>query len=205
MIYNNGNGRPGPDFSTVEIILPPQDSLGFYIMPATEPFGPENPDWIYGDQPGENFYSTYLSNAQRLPNGNTLINAGSPGSIFEIDDQKNIVWDYIIPLNGDSPITQGQNAGSNSNFRAYKYTADYQGFEGKDLTPGPTLENGVSPINCEIFVGTKDPGKKPLKIETLYNPTNQILNIFESSKPSTNFFPFRYQWPKYFKSKNQFP
>ncbi|MCB0586453.1 MAG: aryl-sulfate sulfotransferase, partial [Phaeodactylibacter sp.] len=79
MIYNNGNGRPGPDFSTVEILVPPQDSLGFYSIPEESPIGPELPEWVYGDRPGETFYSAYLSNAQRLSNGNTLINAGSPG------------------------------------------------------------------------------------------------------------------------------
>ncbi len=180
LIYNNGNGRPGVDFSTVEILVPPQDSIGGYILPASDPFGPTEAEWIYGDQSGETFYSPYLSNAQRLPNGNTLINAGSPGSVFEIDPQKNTVWDYVIPLNGDFPVTQGQNANNNATFRAYKYPSDFPGFEGLDLSPGSTIENGNSPVDCQIFVGVNEDIIDPLKIEVTYNAVDQSLKINNS-------------------------
>ncbi len=178
LIYNNGNGRPGPDYSTAEIITPLQDLSGGYILPATDPFGPAQADWIYGNLSGESFYSAYLSNTHRLSNGNTLINAGSPGYIFEIDSQRNTVWQYIIPLNGDFPVTQGQNANNNSNFRAYKYTVDYPGFEGKDLTQGTTIENGNSPVNCEIFVAINEVEKHPLAIDLNYNPADRTLSVF---------------------------
>ena len=178
LIYNNGNGRPGTDFSTGEIISPSQDQNGGYIMPAIDPFGPEQAEWIYGDQPGESFYSPYLSNAQRLSNGNTLLNAGSPGIIFEINLQREQVWEYIIPLNGDFPVTQGQNANNNGNFRAYKYPADYPGIEGKDLTPGQPIENGNSPVNCEIFVGINEPENNQLNIKINHNSVENTLSLF---------------------------
>ncbi len=178
LIYNNGNGRPGPDYSTAEIITPPQDQNGGYILPTTDPFGPDQAEWIYGNLSGESFYSPYLSNAQRLPNGNTLINAGSPGNVFEIDPQRNKVWEYIIPLNGDFPVTQGQNANNNANFRAYKYPVDYPGFEGKDLTQGATIENGNSPVDCEITVGTDEIEIKSLDVEIIYDPIARTLSVF---------------------------
>ncbi len=155
MIYNNGNGRPGPDFSTVEILVPPRTPNGGYIINEGEPFGPINADWIYGNAPGQNFYSPYLSNAQRLPNGNTLVNVGSSGLIFEIDENKTKVWEYVIPLNGDTPYTQGQNANNNSNFRAYKFDADFPGLAGKDLTGTTTIELGNSPVNCDLVNQTR--------------------------------------------------
>ena len=185
ILFNNGNGRPGPDYSTAEVIFPPQDSLGFYSVPATEPFGPPSQEIIYGNSSSEYYYSAYLSNAQRLPNGNTLINAGSPGRIFEVDQSKNIVWAYEVPLNGDSPAAQGQTPNNNSTFRAYKYTADYPGFENLDLTPGLTIESGINPIDCqststEALSSDSGPSIRwnPLRSEcTITNPGEEPLRI----------------------------
>jgi len=44
------------------------------------------------------FFSAYVSNAQRLPNGNTLITEGMTGRIFEVTPDSVIVWDYNLPL-----------------------------------------------------------------------------------------------------------
>jgi hypothetical protein len=43
------------------------------------------------------FYSPFISSAQRLPNGNTLITEGSDGRIFEVTPTHEIVWEYISP------------------------------------------------------------------------------------------------------------
>jgi hypothetical protein len=43
------------------------------------------------------FYSPFISSAQRLPNGNTLITEGSDGRIFEVTAAHEIVWEYISP------------------------------------------------------------------------------------------------------------
>ncbi|MBT3297796.1 PQQ-binding-like beta-propeller repeat protein [archaeon] len=64
--------------------------------------------WTYESA---DFFSHYISSAQRLSNGNTLICEGSSGTIFEVTNTKEIVWEY--------------NANSQSVFRAYKYSADY--------------------------------------------------------------------------------
>ena len=59
------------------------------------------------------FFSTNISSAQRLPNGNTLITAGAGGRVFEVTTQGAIVWEYMYPLFG------GANA-SNAVYRAYR-------------------------------------------------------------------------------------
>lgn len=46
------------------------------------------------------FYSPFISSAQRLPNGNTLITEGSDGRIFEVTPEHEIVWEYISPYWG---------------------------------------------------------------------------------------------------------
>ncbi len=157
MIYNNGNGRPGPDFSTVELISPPVDADGHYLVPAAESFGPVSSEIVYGDEPGETFYSAYMSNAQRLANGNTLICAGSPGRVFEVNPERDMVWEYLVPLFADSPATQGQNVSNNAIFRSYRFSPDFSGFDGIDFTASATIELGDSPVNCELFVATEAP------------------------------------------------
>lgn len=46
------------------------------------------------------FYSPFISSAQRMPNGNTLITEGSDGRIIEVTPDHKIVWEYISPFWG---------------------------------------------------------------------------------------------------------
>jgi hypothetical protein len=69
--------------------------------------------WKYQDDPVEYFYSSRISNAQRLPNGNTLICEGVFGRIFEVMPDGTLVWEYVNPF-FDGP--------SNRVFRAYRYS-----------------------------------------------------------------------------------
>jgi hypothetical protein len=59
------------------------------------------------------FFSTNISSAQRLPHGNTLIDAGAPGRMFEVTRDGTIVWEYM------NPLFAGANA-SNAVYRAYR-------------------------------------------------------------------------------------
>lgn len=58
------------------------------------------------------FYSPYISSAQRLPNGNTLITEGSNGRLFEVTAEHELVWEYV------SPYTDGRN--TNMVYRSYR-------------------------------------------------------------------------------------
>jgi hypothetical protein len=44
------------------------------------------------------FYSFFISGAQRLKNGNTLITEGATGRIFEVTPNNEVVWEYINPF-----------------------------------------------------------------------------------------------------------
>ena len=59
------------------------------------------------------FYSGYISSAQRLPNGNTMITEGANGRIFEITPEYEITWEYISPYFSDNMAT-------NLIYRAYR-------------------------------------------------------------------------------------
>jgi len=71
-------------------------------------FDPQTLDivWEYSDKDGfawplsgknHLFFSIYISSAQRLPNGNTLITEGATGRIFEVTNDKEVVWEYVSP------------------------------------------------------------------------------------------------------------
>jgi len=59
------------------------------------------------------FFSTNISSAQRLVNGNTLVTAGAGGRMFEVTKEGAIVWEYMYPL------FSGANS-SNAVYRAYR-------------------------------------------------------------------------------------
>jgi outer membrane protein assembly factor BamB len=67
--------------------------------------------WSYS-APGR-FFSSNISSAQRLPNGNTLITAGAGGRLFEVATGGQIVWEYMNPL-----FVGAQ--GANSVYRSYR-------------------------------------------------------------------------------------
>ena len=47
--------------------------------------------------PGWSFRSTHISDARRLPNGNTFIDEGQIGRFFQVTPSGEIVWEYINP------------------------------------------------------------------------------------------------------------
>ncbi|MBN1860335.1 MAG: aryl-sulfate sulfotransferase [Candidatus Thermoplasmatota archaeon] len=95
LIFNNGKNRPVTKYSSVDEIIPPIDENGSYYRAANAAYGPENPIWSYTTTPLTNFYADFLSSAQRLPNGNTLICNGPAGRFFEVTPQKETVWEYV--------------------------------------------------------------------------------------------------------------
>ena len=75
--------------------------------------------WTYQDRAVSNFFSPRMGNAQRLPNGNTLINEASFGRFFEVTRDGEIVWEYVNPFFGGPP-----HAETNEVFRALRYSAE---------------------------------------------------------------------------------
>lgn len=76
--------------------------------------------WEYRDPTFMNFFSPFISGAQRLPNGNTMITEGNFGRLFEITAEGELVWEYI-----SSHFTANPFLGEgNSIFRAWRHSAD---------------------------------------------------------------------------------
>lgn len=76
---------------------------------------------------GWTFYSSFISSARRLPNGNTLVDEGMNGRFFQITPQGKIVWEYVSPFFDKSPVG-GASAGpvdSNWVYRAQPVPYDW--------------------------------------------------------------------------------
>jgi hypothetical protein len=133
LYFNNGGKRPGgKDFSSVEELVLPfvRRSHGAGFMRETDSaFGPQTPAWTYSD-PGT-FLSEFISGAQRLPNGDTLICEGKAGRVFEVTKDGKVVWDYLNPLGGEvEPSPQGGRAPTHALFRAVRVPRNFPGLAG---------------------------------------------------------------------------
>ena len=91
ILYNNNYGNLT---SAIFEIVPPLDTDSInYIINDTDPFGPEQIEWMYTG----GFHSNVQSGAFRLQNGNTLISVADDAKIFEIDSAGITLWDYEYP------------------------------------------------------------------------------------------------------------
>ncbi len=87
--------------------------------------------WEYKDECLPNFHSAICSNAERLPNGNTLICESTKGRIFEVTPNSEIVWEFVNPFY----VHKATFGLSNLVFRAHRYNYDYPGLQGRELDP----------------------------------------------------------------------
>ena len=154
LIFNNGDEFEGRylDHSSVVELKPPVSGDGYDRNAAGGVrYGPAQPTWTYRAENPSDFISRRTSNAQRLPNGNTLIANGMQGTIFEVTPAGATVWRYVQPVVEAGPIYQGDPiklfrhpSGTwrweNSIYRAYQYAPDYPGLQHYDLTPQGPVE-----------------------------------------------------------------
>jgi hypothetical protein len=98
LVFNNGSGRKPDEYSSVDEFVPPTDKSGNYIREEGAPFGPEKALWSYSAPNKKDFYSFFISGVERLPNGNTLIDSGSSGTVFEITPEGETIWKFANPL-----------------------------------------------------------------------------------------------------------
>jgi hypothetical protein len=114
LIYNNGFNRPAGAYSEVDEIDTPLQGDGTYARAAGQPWGPAVPFWMCDMVDGARFYSSIISSAQRLPNGNTLVCVGNGPSYFtEVDTSCHSVWSYVTPFppGGNTAVFRGIRVG----------------------------------------------------------------------------------------------
>lgn len=88
-------------------------------------------EWTYEGKPAHQFFSNYISGADRLWSGSVLVCEGSSGRIFEVTRDQQVVWEWINPFvnhrpNGDVAV---------GIYRAHRYRFDHPALVGRDLNP----------------------------------------------------------------------
>ncbi|MGN7777951.1 aryl-sulfate sulfotransferase [Mycolicibacterium sp. 22603] len=84
----------------------PPASIGIYAGSRILEIDPVTEDivWQYTAEdsglPPWTFFSSFVSNAQRLPNGNTLITEGMQGRLFQVTPDGDVAWEYHSPYQG---------------------------------------------------------------------------------------------------------
>ena len=101
LLFDNGPHRLDSSFPF---------SRALEIEPATK-----EAVWKFQEQIPANFFSPRISNARRLPNGNTLICEGFFGRLFEVTREGDTVWEYVNPFFAGPAKAQ-----TNQVFRAYR-------------------------------------------------------------------------------------
>lgn len=176
ILFNNGFGRT-PHYSEVNILTPPQSSPGNYVYDSGNSYGPVSLDYNYSDPVDkENFFSSIVSGAQVLPNGNILVCQGINGYVFELDKDKNKVWEYIIPSNNilGTIFSQFETPVSNLTFRATKYSKNYSAFNGRTIVTGDPIETNPDLTPCNVLSNEDFTAIENIKFA---NPTNGKIDF----------------------------
>jgi hypothetical protein len=174
MVFNNGNGRTGGNYSTVEIINPPVTGFSYNM---TLPYLPWATSWIYNQGNPNNFYATNTSGSQQLSNGNVLLCHGPSGTFSEVNSAGVTLWKYVNPVSGSGILNQGANPAQNAVFRCSFYPFSFSGFTGRNLTAGTTIENTNNLSNsCNLSLTvTNDQAFQQLKLYP--NPAGNNVTI----------------------------
>lgn len=145
LVFNNGLGRTGTPWSSVEEFTPPVDINGNYSLVPNTAYGPTGEVWSYSAT-AATFYADHISGAERMANGNTLICDGPAGRLFEVDPVGTIVWDWTSPIPNPG--------GVNKIFKVRRYD--------RNLWPGDgtVSASSISTVDFAIAAGSANAGRE---------------------------------------------
>lgn len=163
-VFNNRvPGENDEAFSAVHLLNPSYTDYdnNYATETGTETYLPSDFDWSYTAP--DSIYSSGLSSFQRLENGNSLICYGRWGDTREITPDGELAWRYKTPLVNAggfaAPVSQGSEPTINQNltFRAHRYPADFEGFDGVGLNAQGVIELDPMPlVVCGGIAGCTD-------------------------------------------------
>ncbi len=173
IVFNN---QIGPDFSQVNIVDPPWDMYSWiYTFDAI--WGPANYDRTIAHPQATKLFSSGLSSAQVLPNGNYFICSGRNGYSFEITPSDEIVWEYVTPLRTGAPVTQGDTLMINNNltFRNFRYPKDYPAFENRNFLSDTWIELEPDSAFCDVLSPVIESNLASVKV--FPNPGDEMVVV----------------------------
>jgi len=138
LVFNNGDSE-GRAYSTVDEIVPERRGRRFVRNDGVYESRIEQvvPHATAASQP---FFAGFVSGAQRLPNGNTLVTDGPVGRVFEVTRAGTKVWEYTNDhfTPGSTIVAQGFEIRPERLFKVDRFPASHPAFKGRELSPaGP--------------------------------------------------------------------
>ena len=116
------------------------------------------------------------------------------GRIFELEEGSDaLVWEYVNPVVQTGPLSQGEvipvfgPPGSrrlqNAVYRALRYGADFEGFDGRDLTPIGAIELNIAgsapSLPFTLLPNYPNPFSRSTAIDIqVDHPTNVEITVF---------------------------
>jgi hypothetical protein len=140
-VFNNQvpNGPDSLNYSAIYQITTPINKNGGYDLADNGSYGPETTSWEYVAKDTLSFYGGFVSGAHRMKNGNTFINEGPKGRFFEVNNEGDILWEFLNPYRGNIHHTDGDPVAlfplTYMQFRSTFIPADHPGLRGKELKP----------------------------------------------------------------------
>ncbi|MCE9595655.1 MAG: aryl-sulfate sulfotransferase [Planctomycetes bacterium] len=132
-VFNNGLERPDGKFSSVDELVLPFDPARGFTRNAAAAFGPSELAWTFKAEDPTTLFSFFISGAERLPNGDTLICSGAQGRFLEVAHDGRVVWEYLNPYGGEIEHSFGHaskrpsKVDPNAVFRCMRYASDHPG------------------------------------------------------------------------------
>jgi hypothetical protein len=86
-----------------------------------------------------------------MPNGNTIIMSGANSHLFEVTEDKDVVWEYVIPQSEDG-VFQTTFEGAMGTFRFHRFSSSHPALAGKSLRRGNTLTGTVPGTSGDVYL-----------------------------------------------------
>jgi hypothetical protein len=135
LVFNNGDSE-GRAYSTVDEIVPARKGRRFAMKDGVYRSKMERvvPHATAASQP---FFAGFISGAQRLPNGNTLVTDGPIGRVFEVTRAGTRVWEYTNDhfTAGPTIVFQGFEIRPERLFKVDRFPASHPAFKDRKLPP----------------------------------------------------------------------
>ena len=188
LVFNNGWGRTGGNYSSVLEITPPVDREGNYRYIPGAAFEPGGVTWEYTAPDPYSFYARFISGCERLPNGNTLICDGPVGRLFEVTKNNTIVWSYNSSVHFPGSLV----------FRARRYYEPFAPPTAPQITGPQSIARDVS---ANFTIISWDPDEDPVYyyVDWGDNTTGHWIGPYQSGKAislshvwgAENIYPIR--------------
>ena len=176
-VFNNGYLSPYGHYSYAQRMeLPMQNNM---YAPPNEgaPFLPEQVEWSYPEEPDSLFFSRNISGYTRYLTDHNLICVGSKGWLVEVNDEFEVLWEYIVPTGWDgTPLEQGAVPIGNDLFRAVFIPASHPGLEGRVLDPQSPIELNPSIEDC-LALNKHEVQLEEIQVKLWPNPATSTLRF----------------------------